>query len=106
MFDSDFLRPAFPAGRFLYSLSNIKKKIHQPSEYAIINIMISVAKKPFYSLKEEKRETMLQMPGYTAPDVPGESASAGFLPLNFYAATIFPAYFKLDGNLPPPGVAS
>ncbi len=46
---------------------------------------------------------MLQMPGYTAPDVSGESASAGFLLLDFYAATIFPAYFKLDGNLPSPG---
>lgn len=57
---------------------------------------------------------MLQMPGYTAPnvtkelfcsapDVSGESASAGFLPLDFYVATIFPAYFKIDENLPLPG---
>ena len=37
-------------------------------------------------------------PFVSAPDVMTEPAGDGFLPENFYATTIYPEYFKIDGK--------
>ncbi|MBQ3904994.1 MAG: hypothetical protein II744_08460, partial [Eubacterium sp.] len=37
-------------------------------------------------------------PFISAPDVKTEPAGDGFLPENFYATTIYPEYFKIDGK--------
>ena len=37
-------------------------------------------------------------PFVSAPDVKTEPAGDGYLPENFYASTIYPEYFKINGK--------